>query len=159
MRFFRSNFAQIAIAIQTNEALGLLQTDYIEDIDGIDGQLSIVSSTGVKRSFLVSVISNELSGCLLQGRINLSLIGDGFYSIQGYARDTLGNITAIFQEIEIRNGVQFVPTTFKAIEIPTSSNKIRIAISDYQKTIKLPTNVAAQRLRIPSGNTNRIEIN
>lgn len=63
MQFLKANYTQMEIALQTNELVGLFQTDYIEDAQGNDGQLSFISvATGIDSPFPVSVVNNELSG-------------------------------------------------------------------------------------------------
>lgn len=141
MRFYRGNFTQIAIALQTNEMLGIFETDYIEDVSGNDGQLSIVSvATGINTPLVVGLESNESSGSLIRGRINLSSISNGFYLLQGRVKDTIGNLSPISQELEIRDGYETVPVINKLNKIPKTN---------YWKITRLPRNVATKRIRIP----------
>ena len=99
MNFYRSTFATLWIRLQSNESLGLLDSDYIEDYHGADGQITLHHvDTATDYPVLMSPVPDEtpqIDHDVLRGPVTLSTLPDGLYQIRGRVRDTSGNYTIL----------------------------------------------------------------
>ena len=99
LTFYRGAFTQVEITISASESLGLLDSDYIEDYYGVDGQLTLRRSAS---AFEVAVLvfpdgleTPSIPNDVFRGLIPLASLADGTYSLLGRVRDTLGNSTIL----------------------------------------------------------------
>jgi hypothetical protein len=91
--FYKSTFSQVTITVTSNEVLGILDTDYIEDYYGVDGQITIYhTATNTRYPVLMTAIVPELE---FRGYFSLTGKPIGGYQIQGKVRDKIGNVTVI----------------------------------------------------------------
>lgn len=92
MIFFRSNYSQFWLTLQSNEALGLLDTDFIEDYFGVDGQVTIHHLTaGARWPMMMSMDApNTFIGVL-----PVENLPNGKYKVEGRVRDTLNNYSIL----------------------------------------------------------------
>ncbi len=90
--FNRNGFASLVIGLQSDEGLGILDTDYIEDYNGVDAQVTIyhISST-TSWPVVMSLIPTNL----LRGQIALAGLPDGNYDVRGRVKDVYGNYSII----------------------------------------------------------------
>lgn len=99
VKFYRGIYTNLWVRIQSNEALGVLDSDYIEDYDGNDGFLTLRNqSTGVAYQIAMSPVPGvtpEIPNDVFQGVIALSSIANGTYSLQGRVRDIIGNYSIL----------------------------------------------------------------
>src|SRR5210317_50069 len=100
--FPRGNHTNVLIWIKSNEALGILDTGYIEDYDGIDGYVTLKKiSDGSRVSYPVVALPDETPGVdndMFQITVPLSSLENTVYEVEGRVRDTVGNYT-IFGEV------------------------------------------------------------
>ncbi len=96
MIFNRGDFTEVWFRLESNEALGILDTDYIEDYYGTDGQLTLVNTeTLTEYPVLMSPSVDAVSGDILIGYHSLNSLGNGEYVLKGRVRDVLGNYTIL----------------------------------------------------------------
>lgn len=99
MIFVRGNHSEIGIKLTSNEELGVLDTAYIEDFFGTDGQVSLFHQNSSQRfDVLMTTVPDDTPGVandVLLGFYPLNLLPDGNYEIQGFVRDTAGNYTVL----------------------------------------------------------------
>lgn len=95
MVFDRENHDSLVVTLTANEPLGILDTDFVEDYFGVDGQVTIYNTSSLVRTALVMVaVPGETPGTpddIFRGQKLLSLLPDGDYEIQGRVRDVVGN--------------------------------------------------------------------
>ena len=99
MLFYRADHTNLVIRLDSNEPLGILDTDYIEDYNGDDGQLTIYNVDTITDTPLSMVpLPFETPGIpndVFQGSILLSSLPDNDYQIRGRVRDVIGNYTIL----------------------------------------------------------------
>ncbi len=142
------------ITLQSNESLSLFETDYIEDNNGVDGQVSITNSTGIVTPLLVGKVVDGATVNAFRGRLNLSAIANGIYIISGKAKDLLDNLTQFNYQFKIKSGFQHIPVysiSFLKLE-GEYTDAITFESIDYKTIIEVPKNVAAQLIRFPRRN-------
>lgn len=97
--FFRLNFTELWIKLTSNEALGVLDSNYIEDYNGVDGQLTLRNKdTNTTYSLLMSSVPLETPSVdddVFIGSYPLSSLPNGDYEILGRVRDIAGNYTIL----------------------------------------------------------------
>lgn len=97
--FYRKNFSEIWIRIISNETLGLLDSSFVQDYDGIDGQVTLRNlDSGQKYTVLVSEAVEETPEKphdILVGFYSLASLPDGNYEVQGRVRDKAGNYSIV----------------------------------------------------------------
>ena len=100
--FRRGDFNQIWITLRSDEVLGILDSGYVEDYYGNQGQITLHHlESGIR----VPILLNELIGQddptpslphdVFSGYLELSGLQDGSYKIEGKVRDTVGNYTIL----------------------------------------------------------------
>lgn len=98
-KFFRGTYAQMFIEIRSNEQLGVLDTGYVEDYNGVDGQLSLYHvESGVRYAIPMTSIVEEtpdVPNDFFRGALDLSVLPNGIYRLQGRVRDVVGNYSVI----------------------------------------------------------------
>lgn len=124
----------LEIKINSNEPLGILDTDRIEDYNGIDGQVSLFHVDSSQRfAVIMSPFPAETPGIdhdVFIGQKQLSLIPEGDYQIQGRVRDVVGNYsilsafhnpngneTILMMNFSIEGG-QIIPRPFGLLKVP-----------------------------------------
>lgn len=91
--FYRGTYTQLTITITSNEVLGILDTDYVEDYYGVDGQITLYHpASGVRYPILMTAIIPETQ---FRGYFSLATAPLGRYEVQGRVRDKVGNYTVI----------------------------------------------------------------
>jgi hypothetical protein len=93
MIFNRLNFTELWLTLDSNETLGVLDTDYIEDYYGVDGQLTLVKQGTLEEYPVLMNPSND--NTKLSGFIELSSLANGDYILKGRVRDIVGNYTIL----------------------------------------------------------------
>jgi hypothetical protein len=98
-QFSRSNYIQLAITLSSNEALGILDSAYLEDYNGNDGILTLFhEATGTRYPLLMTELPDETPSIehdVFRGYFVLSSKPDGLYWLQGRIRDVAGNYTIL----------------------------------------------------------------
>lgn len=95
--FHRGAWSQLWLTLSSNESLGVLDSDYLEDFDGIDRQVSLLHlASGTRYPVLMTESSQEAAPHeVFAGWVALDLLPDGQYQIQGLVRDLSGNYTVL----------------------------------------------------------------
>lgn len=98
MRFYRGQFSQLWLTLRSDEVLGMLDTDYIEDFNGVDGQISVLMPDNTRMPVLMSEVLSDTPDVphdSFTGAIELADVPNGHYQVQGRVRDLTGNYTVI----------------------------------------------------------------
>ncbi len=97
--FYRSSFTAMFLRLTSNEELGILDSDYLEDYFGNDGQISLYHvATDTRYPVVMTELPAETPAIdhdVFQGMITLTSIPDGLYQLQCRVRDTGGNYRII----------------------------------------------------------------
>lgn len=97
--FYRGSFTTLIMDLPSNEALGLLDTGYLEDYNGVDGQLTLHHvDTTTDYSLTVTAVPAEtpsVDNDYFRGSFTLAGKPNGVYQIRGRCRDTVGNVTIL----------------------------------------------------------------
>jgi hypothetical protein len=102
MQIFRRNdYNQLWITLQSNEILGLLDSSYIQDYYGVQGQVSLLNTETQQRTPVLmsedTSTTPDISHDVFSGYIDLSELSDGLYKVEGMVRDVAGNYTILSQ--------------------------------------------------------------
>jgi hypothetical protein len=127
LTFHRASFTELWITIESDEPLSILDSAYVEDYFGVDGQLTIHNmDTDVRTSFLMAEDPLEtptIANDVFTGFVDITTLPDGIYQIEGRVRDTLGNYR-ILSDFQTPNGNEDI--TLFEIEITPLSVVVRI---------------------------------
>lgn len=100
LTFYRAQNTQLWLTLTSNEILGVLDSGYIEDYFGVDGQVTIRNvGTGERFVVLMNEVSGDVPHETFRGFIPTSILSDGRYQLEGRVRDRLNNYT-ILSEVE-----------------------------------------------------------
>jgi len=114
---YRGGMTTLWLTLQSNEQLGILDTDYIEDYYGNDGQVSLYHiNTDTHYPVVMVAQPAQTPGVdndVFTGSYLFSLLPDGDYEIRGRVRDVVGNYTILsaFQTPAGGEGVQALGLT------------------------------------------------
>ena len=114
---YRGGMTTLWLTLQSNEQLGILDTVYIEDYFGNDGQVSLYHiSTDTHYPVVMVAQPDQTPGVdndVFTGSYLFSLLPDGDYQIRGRVRDVVGNYTILsaFQNPAGGEGVQALGLT------------------------------------------------
>ena len=96
---YRSVFNTLWITLQSNETLGILDSDYVEDFFGNDGQVSLYHIAADTHYPLVMIEvpaeTPEIPHDVFIGQTSLAGLPDGVYQVRGRVRDQVGNYSII----------------------------------------------------------------
>jgi hypothetical protein len=108
--FRRQDFNQIWITLRSDEILGALDSSYIQDYFGNQGQITLYHlDTQVRTPIpMEEVIGQDdptpsIPHDVFTGYVDLNVVPDGNYKVEGLVRDISGNYT-ILSEIEVPQG-------------------------------------------------------
>jgi len=114
---YRGGMTTLWLTLQSNEQLGILDTGYIEDYYGNDGQVSLYH-IGTDTHYPVVMVAQPaqtpgVDNDVFTGSYLFSLLPDGDYEIRGRVRDVVGNYTILsaFQNPAGGEGVQALGLT------------------------------------------------
>jgi len=88
----RTGLTNMVVELQSDEALGILDTSYVEDYNGVDGQVTIYH---VADTTSWPIVMSLFPIDLLKGQIALAGLPDGNYEVRGRVQDVYGNYTII----------------------------------------------------------------
>lgn len=95
--FPRDNYTNMLLTIKSSEELGILDTEYIQDYDSIDGFFTLKRlSDGVRTSYPAVAVPDEtpsVDNDVWRITVPLATITNGFYELEGRVRDLIGNHT------------------------------------------------------------------
>lgn len=144
--FYRQRYADLQILLVANKSLGVLDTDYVEDYYGVDGQVSLLKEDGTR--YPVTIVEStsttpSVPHDAFVGWVDLRDLTDGVYEIQGRIR-SIGNNYTIFGAVQSPIGGEHIqvlkfrlvkgtpeilfptyiidgPGTFFALELPAAA--------------------------------------
>lgn len=117
MIIYRGAFATLWITLQSNEQLGILDTDYLEDYAGADAQVTVHHIEGAT-DYPVLMIDQpgQTPGTpndVFTGQLVLATLPDGNYEIRGRCRDLAGNYTILNSVATPIGGEQIIVMAFE----------------------------------------------
>lgn len=119
---YRANFTTMTIRLQSNEELGILDSGYLEDYFGNDGQITLYH-IDTDTSYPILMVEQpdetpEIPFDVFVGIRSLASLPDGDYEIRGRCRDVVGNYTIMNS---INNPLGTENTTELLLTIKTGS--------------------------------------
>jgi hypothetical protein len=134
MIFQRRNFTDLWFTITSNEILGILDSSYLEDYFGTDGQLTLFNTITLQRTpIIMNEVLEETPGIahdVFTGVLDLTTLLNGAYKLEGRVRDIEGNYT-ILSEVQTPLGFERVmdfDITITAIEVVVEIGLIKILL-------------------------------
>lgn len=117
MIFDRGQLTEIWLRLESGEALGVLQSGYIQDAYGTDGQVTLEHvSSGTRWAVMVVEDAADLgTHTVFQGHLPLSSIPDGSFRLHAKCRDPIGNYTAIGTVVDTSNISRFLVLGFTVV--------------------------------------------
>lgn len=95
--FPRGVFTNMLLTIKSSEELGVLDSGYVEDYDGVDGYMTLKRlSDSLRVSYPAVAVPDEtpqIPNDVWRISIPLASIDNGFYELEGRVRDIVGNHT------------------------------------------------------------------
>lgn len=95
--FPRSSYTNMLLTIKSNEELGILDSDFVEDFDGIDGFMTLKRlSDDLRVSYAAVAVPTEtpqIDNDVFRITVPLATTDNGFYELEGRVRDLIGNHT------------------------------------------------------------------
>lgn len=99
MIFRRYQYSSIVITLTSDEPLGILDSEFIEDASGLDGYLTLLHLTSNQHwQMPMTALPLETPGTasdVFTGSLVLSSLPDGAYQVLGRVRDLAGNHTTL----------------------------------------------------------------
>lgn len=96
---YRGQFSTLWITLQANETLGLLDSGYLEDYYGNDGQVSLYHlETDTHYPILMTEQAAEtplIPHDVFRGQASLAGLPNGDFEVRGRCRDTSGNYSIL----------------------------------------------------------------
>jgi hypothetical protein len=140
--FLRQNFSQLWITLSSNETLGLLDSDYLQDYFGVDGQITLYNTnTGIRYPVLMNELTSDTPDIphdVFSGVVELDDISNGLYRIEGRVKDIVDHYT-VLSEVETPIGDENI------IELEIQVNDTDVIIYfDSVITIKYGVNLVTQ---------------
>ncbi len=109
--FYRSGLTELWISITSSEILGDLTGGYVEDYYGTVNQLTLFNTTtGIRTPVLMNEDTDITPGIphdAFIGVVDLALLPNAVYRLEGRVKDTLGNFR-ILSEVETPLGTEQV---------------------------------------------------
>jgi hypothetical protein len=125
MIFLRQNFESLWITLTSNETLGVLDSDYVEDYYGTDGQVTLHNLTTDER---VPVLMAEVETTtptvphdVFTGYLPLESLTNGSYQIEGRVKD-------VFNQYTILGQVQNPIGTERLVSLPLTITETNVII-------------------------------
>ncbi len=117
MIFYRGSWTEFWLRISSNEPLGLLDTSYKEDYYGNDGYLTLHHLSTGDRIPILMVEAPEITPSIPRdnfiGSMNLDIMQDGLYRVEGRVRDELGNYTILSDFVSPAGDEEILPLQFE----------------------------------------------
>lgn len=111
--FPRGSFTNMLLTIKSSEELGILDTAFVEDFDGVDGFMTLKRLSDDQRvSYAAVAVVDETPGIDNDvWRITVPLVSvvNGLYELEGRVRDLVGNHT-IFGSVATPLGGEDITT-------------------------------------------------
>lgn len=96
---YRGQLTTLWVILQSNEQLGLLDSDYLEDYFGNDGQLTLhhVESNTDYPVLMIEQVTDTpiIPHDVFRGQVSLAGLPSGTFQVRGRCRDRAGNYTVV----------------------------------------------------------------
>lgn len=96
---YRGQFSTLWITLQSNEQLGILDSGYLEDYYGNDGQVTLHHvDTGTDYPVLMTEVvatTPEIPHDVFRGQVDMASLPDGDYQVRGRCCDIVGNYSIL----------------------------------------------------------------
>ncbi len=140
--FYRGIFSEIWITLASNETLGILDSDYIEDYFGVDGRVSLYHpASGQRWPILMQEVLDatpEMDHDVFQGWIGLDELPDGDFSIQGRVKDIYDNYTVMGSVDEPRGDERIIQLVLRIAHGTTFvAGCVRISFARLEGGVRL----------------------
>lgn len=110
--FYRQQFDFVTLTLTANEPLGMLDSNYLENENGVDGYLTLYHVlTGQRFSVVMADVSSGNNHDTFYGQIALSALPDGDFEVRGRVRDLVGNYTVLSSVSSPLGGERVLPMT------------------------------------------------
>ena len=96
--FVRGFFTELWITLRSDETLGILDSDYLEDYFGVDGQISLLHDSNVRYTVVMNEVEEETTDIphdVFTGFLELDSIPNGHYVVQARVRDIANSYTIL----------------------------------------------------------------
>lgn len=136
--FYRGTFQELWLTLSSDEPLGILDTDFLEDWSGKDGSVSLLHvSSGLRVSVPMAPVPMD-SRVNFKGWLALAGLPDGRYSIQGRMRDLQGNITILGDYCAPKGNERILHLDFEIAKIAVVSPAVRLGPLLLQGGMRIP---------------------
>src|ERR1051326_2911980 len=140
--FNRQQYSQLWITLRSDESLSVLDTGYMEDYFGVDGQLTLRSMEDDTRTpFMMNEntsITPSVPHDAFEGYVDLTGLPDGTYRVEGRVRDTLGHYR-ILSEVQSSLGTESI-SLFEILITPEAI----IVYAPKMASVSMPERVMAE---------------
>ena len=143
---YRGVFSTLWLTLASNEVLGILDTGYLEDFFGADGQVTVHHIEGGTDYPVVMVEQPAqtpgTANDVFMGQLALASIPDGHYEIRGRCRDTGGNYSILGSVDSPLGGEQVLALPFEVKEgaglhYPAAGAKLKRPALSFRLTTAL----------------------
>ncbi len=126
MQFNKLHYNEIWITLSSNEELGILDSGYLEDYFGVDGQITLINeSTLVRTQVLMNEVNiSSLPHDVFTGHVSSNSLPVGFYHIEARVRDVVGNYSIIGEVSSPFGGERIINLSFELIEAASAEGVI-----------------------------------
>ena len=111
--FPRGNYTNMLLTLKSSEELGVLDSHYVEDYDGVDGYMTLKRlSDSLRVSYPAVAVPDEtpaIPNDVFRITVPLASTINGFYELEGRVRDLIGNYT-IFGSVAVPIGGEDITT-------------------------------------------------
>lgn len=111
--FPRSNYTDMLLTIKSSEELGILDTAFVEDYDGVDGFMTLKRLSDSLRvshaAVAVPIETPATDNDVWRITVPMASVVNGFYELEGRVRDIVGNHT-IFGSVAVPLGGEDIVT-------------------------------------------------
>ncbi len=127
MQFNKLHYNEIWITLSSNEELGILDSDYLEDYFGADGQITLINESTLVRTPL---LMNEITGGgpfphdVFTGYVPSDDLPVGFYHVEARVRDVIGNYSIIGEVSDPIGGERIINLAFEVVEFASAAGVI-----------------------------------
>jgi hypothetical protein len=139
--FLRGSFQELWLTLLSYEPLGILDTGFLEDWFGQDGQVSLLHVPSGRR-FPVPMTSMpaDSQGNFI-GSVPLAALANGIYAIQGRVRDRVGNVTVLGDYHAMDGSERVLPLGFELADSAVVVPVVRLGPVVLQGGMRFPASL------------------
>jgi hypothetical protein len=143
--FVRGFFTELWITLRSDETLGILDSDYLEDYFGVDGQISLLHESNVRYTIVMNEVAEETTNVphdVFTGFLELDSIPNGHYIVQARVRD-IANSYTILGEVENPLGTErIINLEFDVADGPPSNTVVDIGSLSVMGSLSMEMKLA-----------------